>query len=187
MSNSSRYTRVSESCPRRYRSVRISSGSENILSPSLFLAAATQDEILELRPSGSWTAVHANALEGLFDAVSPKLQQATNLKIDMTDVRELDTLGAWLLEKMSRMRWSPVTSRPLSAWRAVMKAYRRCSTGQPPQTRKPASPKPCPGATGRRRPFHVRRRAKRYRFFCRCWVRWVRPASASCEGRVHFG
>jgi phospholipid/cholesterol/gamma-HCH transport system permease protein len=69
---------------------------------SPFLAAATQDETLELRPSGSWTAVHANALESLFDVALPRLQQATKLKIDMTDVRELDTLGAWLLEKMLR-------------------------------------------------------------------------------------
>jgi phospholipid/cholesterol/gamma-HCH transport system permease protein len=38
---------------------------------SPFLAAATQDETLELRPSGSWTAVHANALERLFDVALP--------------------------------------------------------------------------------------------------------------------
>ena len=81
---------------------KISSWSANILSPAPFLAAATRGETLELRPSGSWTAVHANALETLFDVALPKLQQATTLKIDMTDVRELDTLGAWLLEKMLR-------------------------------------------------------------------------------------
>jgi phospholipid/cholesterol/gamma-HCH transport system permease protein len=81
---------------------KISSWSANILSLAPFLAAATHGETLELRPSGSWTAVHANALESLFDVALPKLQQATNLKIDMTDVRELDTLGAWLLEKMLR-------------------------------------------------------------------------------------
>jgi phospholipid/cholesterol/gamma-HCH transport system permease protein len=81
---------------------KISSWSANILRPAPFLAAATQGETLELRPSGSWTAVHANALESLFDVALPKLQQATNLKIDMTDVRELDTLGAWLLEKILR-------------------------------------------------------------------------------------
>ena len=81
---------------------KISSWSANILSLAPFLATATQGETLELRPSGSWTAIHANALESLFDVALPKLQQATNLKIDMTDVRELDTLGAWLLEKMLR-------------------------------------------------------------------------------------
>lgn len=38
---------------------------------SPFLAAATQDETLELHPGGSWTAVHANALERLFDVALP--------------------------------------------------------------------------------------------------------------------
>jgi phospholipid/cholesterol/gamma-HCH transport system permease protein len=57
---------------------------------------------LELSPSGSWTAAYAAPLESFFDAISPKLQRTKALKIDMADVRELDTLGAWLLEKMSR-------------------------------------------------------------------------------------
>ena len=66
------------------------------------LGTATQGETLVLSPSGPWTAVHAAVLEGLTDAASPTVQQTKNLKIDMADVRELDTLGAWLLEKMSR-------------------------------------------------------------------------------------
>jgi phospholipid/cholesterol/gamma-HCH transport system permease protein len=72
------------------------------LSVAPVLGEATQGDILELRPSGSWTAAYAVPLESLFDAVSPKLQQTKALKIDMADVRELDTLGAWLFEKMSR-------------------------------------------------------------------------------------
>ena len=55
-----------------------------------------------LSPSGSWTAVHAATLESLVNLVSPEVQKTQKLKIDMADVRELDTLGAWLLEKMSR-------------------------------------------------------------------------------------
>jgi phospholipid/cholesterol/gamma-HCH transport system permease protein len=66
------------------------------------LGAATQGETLVLSPGGSWTAVHAATLEGLVDLTSPKVEQTQNLKIDMAEVRELDTLGAWLLEKMSR-------------------------------------------------------------------------------------
>jgi phospholipid/cholesterol/gamma-HCH transport system permease protein len=72
------------------------------LSTVPLLGAATQDETLVLSPSGSWTATHASALENLVNLASPKLRQTQNLKIDMADVRELDTLGAWLLEKMSR-------------------------------------------------------------------------------------
>jgi phospholipid/cholesterol/gamma-HCH transport system permease protein len=72
------------------------------LNAAPLLGAATQGDTLELSPSGPWTVAHGHALEGLFDAVSPRLAETKNLKIDMTDVRELDTLGAWLLEKMSR-------------------------------------------------------------------------------------
>ena len=67
---------------------KIISCSANISSLAPFQVAATQGETLELRPSGSWTAVHANALESLFDVALPKLQQATNVRIDMTEVRE---------------------------------------------------------------------------------------------------
>jgi phospholipid/cholesterol/gamma-HCH transport system permease protein len=72
------------------------------LSAAPLLGATTQGETLELSPSGPWTVAHGTALEGLFDGVSPRLAKTKNLKIDMTDVRELDTLGAWLFEKMSR-------------------------------------------------------------------------------------
>jgi phospholipid/cholesterol/gamma-HCH transport system permease protein len=72
------------------------------LSSAPLLGEATRGDILELSPSGSWTAAYAAPLESLFDAVSPRLKQTTILRIDMADVRELDTLGAWLLEKMSR-------------------------------------------------------------------------------------
>jgi len=62
--------------------------SANIPSLALLLATASRGETLELRPSGSWTVIHANELEGLFEVALPKLQQATTLKIDMTEVRE---------------------------------------------------------------------------------------------------
>jgi phospholipid/cholesterol/gamma-HCH transport system permease protein len=72
------------------------------LSSVPLLGAATQGETLVLSPSGAWTAVHAATLENLINFASPKVQQAQSLKIDMADLGELDTLGAWLLEKMSR-------------------------------------------------------------------------------------
>jgi phospholipid/cholesterol/gamma-HCH transport system permease protein len=41
-------------------------------------------------------------LEALSDAVTAQLDQSKAVKVDMAEVRELDTLGAWVLEKMSR-------------------------------------------------------------------------------------
>ena len=66
------------------------------------LSATPSGEVLELRPGGSWTAANAAALEQLSDAVAPQLDRSAAVRVDMTEIRELDTLGAWLLEKMSR-------------------------------------------------------------------------------------
>jgi phospholipid/cholesterol/gamma-HCH transport system permease protein len=41
-------------------------------------------------------------LEALSDGVTAQLDQSKAVKIDMAEVRELDTLGAWVLEKMLR-------------------------------------------------------------------------------------
>jgi phospholipid/cholesterol/gamma-HCH transport system permease protein len=74
---------------------------QTLTSPRLLTAAATGD-VLELRPGGSWTAANVTTLESLSDIVTPQLDRSKSVKVDMTGVRELDTLGAWLLEKMSR-------------------------------------------------------------------------------------
>jgi len=66
------------------------------------LTATSSGDVLELRPGGSWTAANAAALEQLSGAVARQLDQSGTVRLDMADVRDLDTLGAWLLEKMSR-------------------------------------------------------------------------------------
>jgi len=66
------------------------------------LTATPSGGVLELRPAGSWTATNVTTLEALSDAVAPQLDRSKTVKLDMAGVRELDTLGAWLLEKMSR-------------------------------------------------------------------------------------
>ena len=57
---------------------------------------------LELAPVGVWTAAHSQALEEGLTAVAPQVSAARNLAINMAGVRELDTLGAWLLERLVR-------------------------------------------------------------------------------------
>jgi len=66
------------------------------------LAAMPSGNLLELRPSGSWTAANVTVLERLTDAVKPQLDKSNLVRVDMAEVRELDTLGAWMLEKLSR-------------------------------------------------------------------------------------
>jgi phospholipid/cholesterol/gamma-HCH transport system permease protein len=66
------------------------------------LTATSRGDALELRPDGSWIAANVIALETLADAVAPQVERAKSLKMDMSGLSELDTLGAWLLEKLSR-------------------------------------------------------------------------------------
>ncbi|MGQ0681125.1 ABC transporter permease [Bradyrhizobium sp.] len=66
------------------------------------LNIATVGDTLEIRPTGSWTVLNANLLESMFNAAAPQLAQAKRLRVDLAGVREIDTLGAWLLEKISR-------------------------------------------------------------------------------------
>jgi phospholipid/cholesterol/gamma-HCH transport system permease protein len=58
--------------------------------------------LLELRPRGSWTAANVAALETLSNGISAELDRSRAVRLDMASVSELDTLGAWLLEKISR-------------------------------------------------------------------------------------
>jgi phospholipid/cholesterol/gamma-HCH transport system permease protein len=73
-----------------------------ILATAPLLTAQPSGDALELRPAGSWIAANATALEALTDSAAARLDEAKTVRMDMAEVRELDTLGAWLLEKMSR-------------------------------------------------------------------------------------
>ena len=66
------------------------------------LTATPSGDVLELRPAGAWTAANVATLEALAGAVTAQLDRSKTVKVDMAGVRELDTLGAWLFEKMAR-------------------------------------------------------------------------------------
>jgi len=66
---------------------------------------------LELAASGSWTASQARELETLVDSVAGQASTAKNVSIDMTGVREFDTFGAWLLERLTRA-WTSAGQKP---------------------------------------------------------------------------
>ncbi len=66
------------------------------------LTATPIGDGLELRPGGSWTAANVNSLEVLSEGVTAEIDRSKTVKFDMNGLSELDTLGAWLLEKLSR-------------------------------------------------------------------------------------
>jgi phospholipid/cholesterol/gamma-HCH transport system permease protein len=82
--------------------VRERHARERSLSAKPTLRSAVRDGRLELTAAGSWTAVGAEALEPLVDGVARMAQDTPATAIDMRDVQEFDTYGAWLLERMVR-------------------------------------------------------------------------------------
>lgn len=67
---------------------------------------ATEDEHATLYPSGAWTVANVDALERLCEMRLP----ATVATIDLSRVTALDTVGAWLFEKLLR-RFSTASTR----------------------------------------------------------------------------
>ena len=64
-----------------------------------------EGERLELAASGSWTATHAGELETQIDRITGEAPNAKDVSIVMAGVREFDTFGAWLLERLTR-QWA---------------------------------------------------------------------------------
>jgi phospholipid/cholesterol/gamma-HCH transport system permease protein len=58
------------------------------------------DGRLTIAGSGAWTADNATRLESSIDIARPN--DAPRLEIDMGDVKEFDTYGAWILERLMR-------------------------------------------------------------------------------------
>jgi phospholipid/cholesterol/gamma-HCH transport system permease protein len=59
-------------------------------------------ERLDLVAAGSWTAPHAAELEALIDGAMRTASQARRMRIDAARISEIDTFGAWLLERLLR-------------------------------------------------------------------------------------
>src|SRR5258708_15076137 len=76
------------------------------LASTPLLTATPIGDGLELHPGGSWTAANVNSLEVLSEGVTAEIDRSKTVKFDMNGLSELDTLGAWLLEKLSRRAMS---------------------------------------------------------------------------------
>jgi phospholipid/cholesterol/gamma-HCH transport system permease protein len=69
----------------------------------LLLRSSESGEQLQLVASGPWTARNAGALEPLIDAESMARRRGVKtVTVDMAAVEQLDTYGAWLLERLLR-------------------------------------------------------------------------------------
>jgi ABC-type uncharacterized transport system auxiliary subunit len=72
-----------------------------MIANPLLNSTVTADR-LELAARGPWTAAHAEVLERLVDAAAPQVADAERILVDLAGVEALDTIGAWLLERLIR-------------------------------------------------------------------------------------
>ena len=143
-----------------------------ILATAPLLTATPSGDVLELRPGGSWTAANAPTLEAAFRRRCAAARSLRAVKVDMAGVRELDTLGAWLLEKMSRRATSAGHRADIVGvadnYAGLIEEVRQVNRHNPAPApaRNPLVAKLSDlgratiGATRRRRPYS-----------CRCWAR----------------
>src|SRR3954462_10825232 len=64
------------------------------------LTATADGETTTFGAAGDWIAAHSSALEQLVDSAS--LQAKHRIALDIAGVEQLDTLGAWLVERLAR-------------------------------------------------------------------------------------
>jgi phospholipid/cholesterol/gamma-HCH transport system permease protein len=76
--------------------------TEQTASDPPVLDGKMRGDRLELVARGSWTAAYVQVLEQQVNAAAAEAGRARATSIDMAGVRELDTLGAWLLERLIR-------------------------------------------------------------------------------------
>jgi phospholipid/cholesterol/gamma-HCH transport system permease protein len=81
--------------------LRTSPTGRDSVQPELSLQSAAHGASLDFVASGSWTASHAATLEPLVDAIA-RGPAGRSMSVDMRGVREIDTFGACLVERLVR-------------------------------------------------------------------------------------
>ncbi len=105
------------------------------LAPELIVKGANAGERPQILASGSWTAAYASALEQKISALKFDASGSGPLDIDVAGLGELDTFGAWLLERLARTliargfdaRLSEVSSR----FRGLLDEIHSCNRARP--------------------------------------------------------
>jgi phospholipid/cholesterol/gamma-HCH transport system permease protein len=72
------------------------------MTPTPLLHSTMTAARLEFAAAGPWTAAHSDLLERLVDGAAPKAADAERIAVDLAGVTALDTVGAWLLERLAR-------------------------------------------------------------------------------------
>jgi phospholipid/cholesterol/gamma-HCH transport system permease protein len=103
------------------------------------LTGTNVEERMQFVAAGSWTVANAGLLEQLVNVAIPRVAAARTTAIDMADVGELDTLGAWLLERLLRKgseggreaKFVGLPNRYTDLFDEVKRVNRRAPTARP--------------------------------------------------------
>src|SRR5689334_8833079 len=66
------------------------------------LLALDSGDVLELRPAGAWVSANVTKLDLLARGAIDRIKDARKVRIDVAGISKLDTIGAWLIEKLAR-------------------------------------------------------------------------------------
>ena len=69
---------------------------------SVYLQSELQGKKLVLSAQGDWVSAHANEIEPQVESIIKLRQQAERVEIDASAVKRVDTIGAWLFERLKR-------------------------------------------------------------------------------------
>src|SRR6202521_5650088 len=75
---------------------------ELVVAADAFLSSTLDGRRLVIAPAGEWTAKRAGEIEPLVDAVVRERPQVERVEIDARGLQRLDTVGAWLMERLRR-------------------------------------------------------------------------------------
>ncbi len=111
------------------------------MSSGPVLSSTVVGERLKLTAAGSWTAPFAAVLEPLIESQASAAPRVPSMSIDMAGVREFDTFGAWLLERLVRAwqslgRAAEITGLP-EHYRDLLDEMRHANQAPVPRMRRP--------------------------------------------------
>ena len=73
-----------------------------MVTAGTLISGQSRGDGLDLAAAGSWTAEHARTLEPQIDAATRTDARVRSVAVDVTRIDQLDTFGAWLLERAIR-------------------------------------------------------------------------------------
>jgi phospholipid/cholesterol/gamma-HCH transport system permease protein len=109
----------------------------------VYLQSELQGKKLVLSAQGDWVSAHANEIEPQVENILNQRQQAERVEIDASAVKRIDTIGAWLIERLKR-NWEKGGTKAaitgLDPRYKVLLDEVAASNREPPKTRKRETP-----------------------------------------------